>query len=157
MANSYLAKGGGCPASEIVDVVYPIGSIYMSISNVSPTNLFGGTWEQIKDTFLLSAGDTYSGGSTGGYSRVNHAFYLPPINTNNSQNAGYNYLSSVLEKIKASIEETDGSDCARIAGVENIGGTIGNNSTTGTEVSYYKYTTNNMPPYLTVYMWKRTA
>ena len=48
------------------NIVYPIGSIYMSINATSPAELFGGTWEQIKDTFLLCAGDTYLAGSTGG-------------------------------------------------------------------------------------------
>ena len=45
---------------------YPIGSIYISASSATPGSLFGGTWEQIKDVFLLSAGDTYHAGLTGG-------------------------------------------------------------------------------------------
>ena len=49
---------------------YPVGSIYMSVNATSPSVLFGGTWEQLKDTFLLSAGDTYANGSTGGASTV---------------------------------------------------------------------------------------
>lgn len=51
---------------EIIGANYPVGSIYLTINNVNPTNLFGGTWSQIKDKFLLCAGDTYAGGSTGG-------------------------------------------------------------------------------------------
>lgn len=50
----------------IIDLVYPVGAIYISTSNVSPTTLFGGTWQQIQDTFLLAAGTTYSAGNTGG-------------------------------------------------------------------------------------------
>lgn len=42
------------------------GSIYMSVNNIDPSTFFGGTWEQIKDVFLLSAGDTYKAGATGG-------------------------------------------------------------------------------------------
>ena len=53
-------------ADELLDKTYPVGSIYMSVNSTSPADLFGGTWEQIKDTFLLAAGDTYSAGSTGG-------------------------------------------------------------------------------------------
>ena len=45
---------------------FPIGSIYMSLSNTNPSTYFGGTWVQIKDRFLLGAGDSYSAGSTGG-------------------------------------------------------------------------------------------
>lgn len=38
----------------------------MSINNVNPGGLFGGTWEQIKDTFLLAAGSSFEAGATGG-------------------------------------------------------------------------------------------
>lgn len=60
----YAPKGSG--GGFDIDDVYPVGSIYMSVQSTSPSVLFGGTWEQIKDTFLLSAGNTYSAGSTGG-------------------------------------------------------------------------------------------
>jgi len=46
--------------------VYPIGSIYMSINETAPGTLFGGTWQRIEDTFLLSAGQTYEAGAAGG-------------------------------------------------------------------------------------------
>ena len=46
--------------------IYPIGSIYISVSDNSPEILFGGKWERIKDQFLLAAGDAYSAGATGG-------------------------------------------------------------------------------------------
>lgn len=51
---------------RLVDVIYPVGAIYISVNSTSPANLFGGQWEQIKDRFLLSSGDTYKNGSTGG-------------------------------------------------------------------------------------------
>ena len=35
--------GGGLKANEIVDLIYPVGSIYMSVNTVSPASLFGGT------------------------------------------------------------------------------------------------------------------
>ena len=49
----------------------PIGSIIMGTGNSFATQeavqtVYIGTWEQIKDVFLLAAGDTYSAGSTGG-------------------------------------------------------------------------------------------
>ena len=52
--------------SDLLDLVYPVGSIYLSVSSTSPSTLFGGTWTQIKDTFLLGAGDSYTLGDTGG-------------------------------------------------------------------------------------------
>ena len=54
---SYSNRGGMNP--------YPVGSIYLSINSTSPDELFGGTWEQIKDTFLLACGDTYAAGIYG--------------------------------------------------------------------------------------------
>ena len=59
--------------SNIANLIYPVGSIYMSVVATSPATLFGGTWERLKSRFLLGAedaGDTandpYVGGATGG-------------------------------------------------------------------------------------------
>lgn len=54
------------------DTIYPVGSIYLSINNTDPGTLFGGTWEQIEDSFLLSAGTTYTAGDTGGSATMAH-------------------------------------------------------------------------------------
>ena len=58
--------------STFIDTVYPIGSIYTSSKSTSPADLFGGTWIQIKDTFLLTAGDSYAAGSSGGSATHTH-------------------------------------------------------------------------------------
>lgn len=50
----------------LLSKVYPVGAIYISVNNVNPGTLFGGTWEQIKDQFLLSSGNSYAVGTTGG-------------------------------------------------------------------------------------------
>lgn len=55
---------------DLLSVIYPIGSIYMSVNSTSPAELFGGTWEQIKDTFLLGIGTIYTSDITGG--EINH-------------------------------------------------------------------------------------
>ena len=53
-------------ASKLLDIIYPVGSIYMSMNNTDPSVLFGGTWTQIKDNrFLLcSSSSKQTGGST---------------------------------------------------------------------------------------------
>lgn len=50
-------------AYQIGNVIYPVGSIYVSTSSASPATLFGGTWQRIEGKFLLAATD---GGATGG-------------------------------------------------------------------------------------------
>lgn len=45
---------------------YPVGALYWSSSPTDPSEIFGGTWKQIKDIFVLAAGDTYKAGETGG-------------------------------------------------------------------------------------------
>lgn len=46
---------------NLLDLIYPIGSLYFSVSKVSPADTVGGTWEQIKDTVLAASGDSYAG------------------------------------------------------------------------------------------------
>ena len=52
---------------EILDAVYPIGSIYMTSSSISPSILFPGTyWDKIEGKFLLGSSSTYTLGDEGG-------------------------------------------------------------------------------------------
>lgn len=140
-ANGYSGSSGG----SIVDRVYPVGSIYMSVNSTSPETLFGGTWQQISDTFLLAAGSTYTAGSTGG--EAEHTLIkaeLPAENINirystgasNYINWGGNHMGSSLGGISL------GAASAYTLKTDPLGS--GNAH-------------NNMPPYLTVYMWQRTA
>ena len=46
--------------------LYPIGSVYISFNSADPSTLFGGTWQRLKDTFLLVNGDSYAPNTTGG-------------------------------------------------------------------------------------------
>ena len=51
---------------------YPVGAIYMSVNSTSPATLFGGTWVEIANQFLVGAGATYPAGSTGGAATHTH-------------------------------------------------------------------------------------
>lgn len=57
---------------QIFNLIYPIGSYYMSSSATNPGTLFGGTWEQITDRMIMAAGSNYAVGTTGGAASHTH-------------------------------------------------------------------------------------
>lgn len=133
--------------NDLVNIIYPIGSIYMSVNSTSPTALFGGTWEQIKDTFLLSAGDTYESGTTGG--EATHTLTVNEM-PRHEHDDWFTYSGGAPVggnwKINMTSSTTGGSGrWTHTSGLHNVALTGGGQAH------------NNMPPYLTVYMWKRVA
>lgn len=119
--------------------LYPVGSIYMSVNSTNPSNFFGGTWEQIKDRFLLACGSTYSNGSTGGEATHKLTVAEMPkhkpealLNTNDSNTGG-----SAINWQVVTNGRFYGGDMFKEYGGDQAH--------------------NNMPPYLAVYIWKRVA
>lgn len=124
--------------ANINDKIYPIGSIYISTSQASPASIFGGTWEQLKDRFLLASGDTYTAGATGGEATHTLTRSEMPRHTH---------------EYRAGTE--GGTDDGLIRGVTTIAPSHTNDGVIHN--SGWGEPHNNMPPYLAVYMWKRTA
>lgn len=124
---------------DLIDVIYPVGSIYMSVNSVNPATLFGGEWEQIKDKFLLSSGDVYTNGSTGG--EVTHTLTVNEIPSHRhsriTQPQGYAEQDRTKHDI---ISPASGS---------------ANEVTKYTDYTGGGQAHNNMPPYLAVNVWKR--
>ena len=131
--------GGTYTKAEMLNMFYPVGSIYLSFNNANPQNLFGGTWEQIKDTFLLAAGNTYAAGSTGGSATHTLTVNEMPKHTHNSY---VKYNSTAGDTNRVMLSSNTGGDYTSTAGLGWTGGDQPH---------------NNMPPYLAVYMWRRTA
>ena len=126
--------------------IYPIGSIYISVADTSPSTLFGGTWVQIKDVFLLSAGDTYAAGSTGG--EAEHILTVDEMPRHS-----HNVISSA-DAARLVLNQS-GAEGASYAFADNRGN--GYYSTWITDNRGNDQPHNNMPPYLAVYVWQRTA
>ncbi len=75
---------------SIVDIVYPVGSIYTSVNSTSPSLFFGGTWEQIKGKFLYACEDSgITSGLTGGAKSVSYT----PAGTNSGGAVGDHTLT----------------------------------------------------------------
>ena len=121
----------------IIDLlmVYPVGSIYISVNSTSPASLFGGTWEILNDVFLLAAGSYANAGTFGG--EAEHTLTVDEMPAHSH-----------------SVPNMSGYD----TGVEWVGqsGTAAP-QTRNTAINGGGAAHNNMPPYLAVYMWKRVA
>ena len=52
--------------NSVLSASYPVGAIYLSVSPINPSELFGGTWEALENRFLIGASTTYPVGSVGG-------------------------------------------------------------------------------------------
>ena len=156
------------PTEDLVDVIYPIGSIYMSVNSNSPSTLFGGTWQQLEDTFLFAT----SGTADTGYQATagsKDAVVVEHNHTQASHNHGSGdstYPNFMTTNINIAVGQTKrtlpsaGSDYYYVYSKEK--GDIGQHSTTDSKQPTINNkgvsgTDKNMPPYMKVYMWKRTA
>lgn len=167
----YYANGyNGSPALA----AYPVGSIYMSLSSADPGTLFGGTWVRIKDTFLLAAGSSYSAGDTGGEATHKLTTSEIPAHTHGSKSLTGAVTSRALDGANT-VNKLQGASGiitrSQNTAVESWYTTSGRAAISATN-SYNTITVNathehasvggsaahnNMPPYLAVYMWQRTA
>lgn len=148
---------------SIIDIVYPVGSIYMSVNNVNPQNIFGGTWEQLQNRFLLGAGDTYAAGATGGEATVALDKSHIPAHTHDVRlrATGYDGWSSYTTTGYGIMFNTDNSGSVKYleSGKTLKSTDVSGYATTGdvNGTTEHGQPHNNMPPYLAVYMWKRTG
>nr|DAI18285.1 MAG TPA: baseplate protein [Caudoviricetes sp.] len=165
---------------------YPVGSIYMSVNSTDPSTLFGGSWERIQDTFLLASGNSYGAGSTGGSANAavvrhthvaqEHTHIQNPHThgTNLGDNIGFATYThdSGVERMKVASSSSSkrytfaskpsGSNSAAASGLNWSSGLSEARPYIGSETVQINNTGvdgagKNMPPYLAVYVWKRTA
>lgn len=125
---------------------WPIGSIYMSVNSTSPANLFGGTWERISERFLLGASSSYPADSTGGESA--HTLTQSELpNYSLSVANGSNVIRSRTGNYADAFVQTQSGGW----GIPNWESKTVTVASGGSGKAH-----NNMPPYLSVWMWKRT-
>ena len=193
----------------LLDKIYPIGSIYMSVNNVSPASFLGGTWAVLQDRFLIGAGSIYEVNATGGasshtHTTGGHTLTVSEIPSHTHGSAGKHSHSrgsmNITGKRRVWYGGADSNSSAGHRSAEYGGAFYGdatNNMPTSTNASnWYESpgtgfrfdasrkwegntsehtghthssvggngshshgntgSTSNIPPYLAVYMWKRT-
>jgi len=148
-----------------LQLVYPVGSVYISVLDINPNTAFGfGEWEQIKDVFLLSAGNIYNNGETGGEAAHTLTVNEMPSHTHRGSSGTAGAHSHTLgtdmdvtynASGKCCSVHKDGVDPSLWNGSTSTNG--GHTHTINIENTGNNVAHNNMPPYLTVYMWKRIS
>lgn len=137
---------------NILDTIYPVGAIYMSIQPASPASFIGGTWTPVEEETFLCSANSEGALQTGGQNTVEHSHSAGGMVakiTPNRGASGYTYYQIV---------GTDAypSHYRIVSGAINADGTI-----CGEGVPLQGRTTtesiDNRPKYITVYIYYRTA
>lgn len=129
-------------SADIVDLVYPVNSYYISHSHTSPAELFGGTWYRVQSRFLWGTTTTGTIGATAG--EQTHTLTANEI-------PSHRHSSNSIGIATTSTSSTAG-EAMRSATLSNSYGNTGYTAYTGGGAAH-----NNMPPYVNVAIWRRTA
>lgn len=154
----------------IGNLVYPIGSVFVSTKNINPSNIYGGTWEEINDKMLLSNTVTqiYDENTMGSFIApvVEHEHSLTHTHGASTSAGAHAHAISVVEsKVKqqnaqqwriraaSSTSYSYHFTSPAVSHAHNVQKHEGYTSQTGDFSEEY----TNMPPYTVVKMWKRTG
>ena len=179
--------------SELLSLVYPVGSIYTSVNNINPGSFLGGTWVSFGAGRTLigvsSSDDDFSAAQkTGGARRVTLSTDQMPSHTHTgSTDSGDGNHNHNAQTAEASLEGTFTAFRGTTGGiVSSAGASESNVGGTGTTRENLKITADHqhqininnsgahvhgfttesaggseaidiLPPYITVYFWRRTA
>ena len=157
-AEKILVLGG---YASILDAVYPIGSIYMSVSPTNPGSLVGGTWEvwgagRVPVSVDANDKNFNAAEKTGGTKEAQLPYHTHPVFSGSEGAAGVDAFvggdSSGLD-VKSPSGSADNGYLITIDRFDSrhTNDNVANTSAAGSDNA------SNLQPYSTCYMWKRTA
>lgn len=147
--------------NEIVNYIYPVGSLYWSSKSTDPATLFGGTWKRIKDKFILAAGDTYAAGATGGEATHTLTVNEMPAHSHSASSSNTGEHTHTFGRPKGDVTYSNGNQNPwwgpRYNATETTHSAGSHSHTITVNSTGSGNAHNNMPPYVTYYCWERTA
>ena len=155
-ANS-AAEARGIVLGDVLDIIYAVGSIVQyADASIDPNVLLGGTWERIQGRFLFAADDEHAVGTEGGAETVTLTWDNMPPHRHNTINMGaaQSGVSPTYANSVARYDRTTSSwsDCHYQLNGRTDEPNGGRSSVAGAGTPH-----NNMPPYLAICIWQRTA
>lgn len=171
--------------SKLLETVYPVGSLFISVKSISPASFLGGEWEKFQDGYgiaqagilsipegsSLGANEVIYLGSSFGAAYSTHAHYMPLGMENANAHpftATLRYSdASTLSNVMVGGSLTPANNIGFNMGAYGVRGALAEHSQTNkdawvtssnsTEVSTYATTMNKYFPVIGVNIWRRTA
>ena len=135
---------------------YPVGAIYLSVTDVDPAALFGGTWERISQgRFLIGAGANAANTTDywGSYAAGAENFPSGEMGGEATHTLTVDEMPSHTNPER--LEWSNTKACGLTGTGEGANAVVDQGTTTSATGGGKAH--NNMPPYLVVYMWKRVS
>lgn len=149
------SSGGSGSVSTICDMVYPVGSIYLSVNDTNPGTIFGGTWT------AWGTGRVPVGVNTGdsNFNTVEKTGGASTVSLTEAQLPSHKHHTTFYNDDfnNSGDGETDSSKKKQSAGLTYDVGYMQNSWNKDTSSTGSGQAHNNLQPYITCYMWKRTA
>lgn len=141
--------------AALVDIFHPVGAYYSSSDPTSPEELFGGTWEEIHGRFLFAEDHAHPAGSSGGEEA--HTLTVSEMPSHNGHLSAGIVGTTPYEKgnYKGFLNSSTMTAYGDIGRGWNVH--AGNEMHPASEAVGGGKPHNNMPPYLSVYIWHRIA
>lgn len=127
---------------NLLDIIYPVNSIYQSFDATSPAETVGGTWERISSRFIYGTSDDSALLGTSGESSHTLTVNEMPSHTHNTGKWTLHDVGSWGARNGATFTSSSNPYSNSAFDVNYTGGGAAH---------------NNMPPYIKAAIWRRTA